>query len=72
MTGAELPDFVRDNIYSLPDACRAKGLTYRQLAELAQVDYAIVRGYARLEKHPANSYYNKLAKVFGWQRWVKR
>ena len=64
-----LPAFVRENIYTLPDECRSRGLTYRELSELSKVEYATVKGYARLEKLPTQVMYNRIAKVFDWRLW---
>ena len=66
---SELPVFGRDNIYALPDECRSRGQTYKELAESANVDYATVKGYARLEKLPTQIMYNRLAKVLKWRLW---
>ena len=66
---SDLPTFVRENIYTLPDECRDRGLTYRALAELSKVEYATVKGYARLEKLPTQIMYNRIAKVFDWRLW---
>ncbi len=66
---SEVPQFVKDNIYTLPQECRQRGLTRRELAGLAHVDYDTVKGYARLERRPTRIMYNRIACVFGWRLW---
>ena len=66
-----VPDFVAEAINNLPRDCQARGITYRELSELSDVDYAVIAGYSRKEKCPVRSYYNRLAKILDWRKWRK-
>ena len=44
-----VPDFVAEAINNLPRDCQARGITYRELSELSDVDYAVIAGYSRKE-----------------------
>lgn len=66
-----VPDFVLVNIDSILSACSSAGLTFRQLAELSNVDMDIISKYRQHEKWPCRSRYNRLAKILGWRKWKK-
>lgn len=66
-----VPDFVLVNIDGILSACGSAGLTFRQLAELSNVDMDIISKYRQHEKWPCRSRYNRLAKILGWRKWKK-
>ena len=67
-----VPDFVMQNIERIHTACISSGLTLRQLADISDVDLSIITKYKRHEKWPCRSYYNRMAKVLGFEKWEKR
>lgn len=64
-----VPVYVLENIDNLPDACSAKGITMKQLADMSNVDISVIAKYRRHEKWPCRSIYNRMAKALGIERW---
>ena len=64
-----VPSDVLEKIDMLPEACRAKGITQRQLSDASRVEMSIIAKYMRHEKWPCRSRYNRIAQVLEWKKW---
>ena len=64
-----VPSDVLEKIDMLPEACRAKGITQRQLSDASRVEMSIIAKYMRHEKWPCRSRYNRIAQVLEWEKW---
>ena len=62
------PDFVVENIHRLADFRKAQGITQIKLAEMLNISAATINGYENYT-YPRQEMYNRLAEIFGWQKW---
>lgn len=62
------PSFVTENICNLEHERLSRNMTLLELYELTGIKAATIKQYEAFY-YPESENYNKLAEVFGWQKW---
>ena len=63
------PEFVRDNVDLLADFRERRNMTRMKLSELTGIKLGMIEHYEHGYQLPTRANYNKLAEVFGWEKW---
>lgn len=66
---AVIPEFVRENICSLKNERKKRGLSQKQLAIIADIKSSQISHYENMGIFPEQKNYNKLAAVLNWKLW---
>lgn len=65
----EIPEYVSGHIANLKHDRARMCLTQRRLARLCGVRIGTINRHENGRIHPTQYVYNKLAEVFGWEKW---
>ena len=63
------PEFVRENVDLLADFRERRNMKRTKLSELTGIKVDMIEHYEHGYQLPTKANYNKLAEVFGWQKW---
>ena len=63
------PDYVYENIERLAEFRQKRNLTQQELSTAVGINYRLLKCYELGYQIPVKQNYNKLAEVFGWQKW---